>query len=315
MLSRMLHGRRTLAAVLCSVLLLVMIILPCVLLAGTLVDGIEAITQQVQAGQMHIPPPPQSLDKLPIIGPRVQAFWNQCSNNASEVVMRFGPQIQKAIPALLAASAGLGAVILQFIIAILLAGYLLATGEANGHFADKLFARIFGNLGPEFKDLVDSTVRTVTNGVLGVAVIQTLCATVGFWFVGLPGTGLWALIFLVAAILQLGAPVLIPAVLYAFAAFSTTRAVIFLVWCIFVALMDNVLKPILLGRSGKVPMIVILLGVLGGFIVMKSLIGLFVGAVVLSVGYKLFIAWLDSDFSLDATADKTNSSGVAQAAD
>jgi predicted PurR-regulated permease PerM len=160
-----------------------------------------------------------------------------------------------------------------------------------------VFRRIFGEHGDEFKDLVASTIGTVTNGVLGVALIQTIFASLGFWFAGLPGAGVWAIVFLIGAVLQVGGLVLVPAVLYGFAEFSTTRAVIFLVWCIIVGLMDNVLKPILLGRGGKVPMGVIFLGVLGGFMVMNSIIGLFVGAIVLSVGYKLFMAWLDSEVS------------------
>ena len=293
MLTRALHGRDKLAAVLCSALLLLIAILPVALLAGTLVDGIKEMTRQVQTGRLDLPAPPPSLQKLPVIGARLQDFWNLCSNNLSEVFVRFRPQIQERIPAVLSASAGIGGAIVQFIAAILLAGYLLATSETNRKFADKIFARIFGAHGPDFKELAAATIRTVTNGILGVAVIQTVFASLGFWLAGLPGAGLWGLIFLVASVLQVGVIVLIPAVLYGFAAFSTTRAVIFLVWCIIVGLMDNVLKPILLGRGGKVPMIVVLLGVLGGFITMNSIIGLFVGAIVLSVGYKLSIAWLD----------------------
>lgn len=295
MLTRALFGRAKLAAVLCSLLLLAVVILPCVLMAGTLVDGIQSITRQLQAGRFDIPPPPSSLHQLPVVGPRLQEFWVLCTTNISEAVSRLRPQIQKGIPALLSVSAAIAGVILQFLIAIGLAGVLLATSEANRRFARRVFLRIFGDQGPEFEELVASTIRTVTNGILGVAFIQTLFASLGFWLVGLPGAGLWALIFLIASVLQLGGLVLVPAVLYGFAAFSTTHAVIFLVWCIIVGLMDNVLKPILLGRGGKVPMAVIFLGVLGGFIAMNSLIGLFVGAIVLSVGYKLFMAWLDSE--------------------
>jgi predicted PurR-regulated permease PerM len=295
MLTKALHGRDTLAAVLCSALLLLMAILPAALLAGTLADGIQQITHQLQTGRLDLPPPPPSLDRLPVIGPRLKEFWLLCSTNLSEVFIRFRPEIQERIPAVLAASAGIGGAILQFIAAILLAGYLLATSKANEQFANRIFVRIFAKQGPDFKELVSATIRTVTNGILGVAVIQSVFASLGFWIVGLPGAGLWGLIFLVGAVLQVGALVLLPAVLYAFAAFSTTRAVIFLVWCVFVGLMDNVLKPILLGRGGKVPMIVVLLGVLGGFITMNSIIGLFVGAIVLSVGYKLFLAWLGGE--------------------
>jgi predicted PurR-regulated permease PerM len=292
MLSNALRGHRTFAAVLCTLLLLLIVILPCLLLAGSLTGGIGAIVQQAQAGRIDLPPAPQGLDKLPFIGPRMNSFWTLCSTDLSAVVSRFSPQIKELIPKLLSDSAKFGGVLLQFLISILLAGFFLATSEKESQFADRLFARIFAEQGPEYKELVTATVRSVTNGILGVALIQTLFASLGFWFVGLPGAGLWAGIFLIAAVLQMGVIVLVPAVLYVFATQSTTHAVLFLVWSIIVGLMDNVLKPILLGRGSKVPMIVIFLGVLGGFIAM-NLIGLFVGAVVLSVGYKLFMVWLD----------------------
>jgi predicted PurR-regulated permease PerM len=293
-LTNLFRGRDKLAAVLCTAVLLLVVIVPCLLLAGTLVEGVRTMTHQLQTGQVHVPPPPPSLGKVPVIGDRLSDFWSLFSTNLSEAVRRFLPKIQALIPALLAASAGIGGAVLQFLISILLAGFLLATSEGNARFADRVFSRIFGNQGPEYKELVTSTVRSVTNGILGVALIQTLFASLGFWFVGLPGAGLWAAIFLVASVLQIGPLVLIPAVLYAFAAFSTSRAVMFLVWCIVVGLMDNILKPLLLGRGSKVPMLVIFLGVLGGFMVMR-IIGLFVGAIVLAVGYKLFIAWLNAE--------------------
>ncbi len=292
MLTNALKGRTKWAATICTIVLLAVMIVPAVLLAGTLVDGVRTLVHQVQAGQLNIPPPPAGLETVPLVGRKLEGLWTLASTNLSEVVKRLSPEIEKRIPAVLSASAGAGGMILQFLISILLAGYLLATSEANGRFADKLFIRIFGDQGLEFKELVSATVRSVTNGILGVAVIQTFFATLGFWFGGLPGAGLWAILFLIAAVLQVGMLVLIPALLYAFAVFSTTHAVIFLVWCIFVGLMDNVLKPMLLGRGSKVPMAVIFLGVLGGFITM-NLIGLFVGAIILSVGYKLFLAWLN----------------------
>jgi predicted PurR-regulated permease PerM len=304
MLTKALRGRAKLSAALCSILLLAVLIVPSVLLGGTVADGIQTITRQLQAGRLDIPPPPSSLEKLPIVGRRLEEFWTLCSTNLSELATRFAPQIKKSIPAVVSASAGVGAAILLFVVAIILAGYFLATSEANGRFASRVFVRIFRDRGMEFKDLVLSTIRTVATGILGVAVIQTVCASLGFWIVGLPGAGLWALIFLVASVLQVGVVALLPAVLYGFAAFSTTRAVIFLVWCIIVGLMDNVLKPILLGRGAKVPMPVIFLGVLGGFMFMNTIIGLFVGAIVLSVGYKMFMVWLDSEVPAVVAADE-----------
>ncbi len=297
-----LGGRANLAAALCTILLLVVMVLPAALLAGTLADGISGIIHQVQEGKLSIPPPPPSLESVPLIGPRLNAFWTLCSTNLSEAVSRLGPQIKAAIPGLLAASAGIGGVLLQILIAIVIAGFLLANSKGSGRFAERVFVRIFWQQGAEYKELVSATVRSVTNGILGVAVIQTLFASAGFWMVGLPGVGLWAILFLVAAVLQVGVIVLIPAVLYVFAADSTTHAVIFLAWCIVVGLMDNVLKPILLGRGSKVPTLVIFIGVLGGFVLM-NIMGLFVGAIVLSVGYKLFMAWLGDEVPEPIAAD------------
>jgi predicted PurR-regulated permease PerM len=134
----------------------------------------------------------------------------------------------------------------------------------------------------------------VTFGIIGVAVIQSAFAALGFLVPGLPAFGLWAVLFLIAAVLQFGMLVLIPAVIYVFATASTTKAVIFLIWCIIVGLMDNVLKPILLGRGVAVPIVVVFLGAIGGFVAL-GIIGLFVGAIVLSVGYKLFVAWLEGN--------------------
>jgi len=155
-----------------------------------------------------------------------------------------------------------------------------------------LAIRLFGENGPEFEELAVATIRSVTSGIIGVALIQSVFAALGFLFAGLPGVGLWALIFLFAAVLQVGALVLVPAVIYMFSIASTTKAVLFLVWCLIVGLMDNVLKPLLLGRGVPVPMAVVFLGAIGGLLTMGT-IGLFVGAIVLSIGYKLLIAWLE----------------------
>lgn len=295
-LKKLLGGRETLASILCTVLLVLVIVVPCLLLAGTLAEAIRGLAQQLQAGRINLPPPPSLLEKVPVAGQPLADLWKLCSTNVSEAVRRFGPQIQKHIPALISATAALGSTLLQLLISIVFAGFLLATSKKNSLLAERIFIRIFGDQGGEYRDVVVATVRSVTNGILGVAVIQSFFASLGFWIIGLPGAGLWAVIFFLSAIVQIGALVLVPAVLYGFATFSTSRAVVFLVWCIIVGIMDNVLKPVLLGRGSKVPMGVIFLGVLGGFMMMR-IIGLFVGAIIVSVAYKLFLAWLDADTS------------------
>ena len=150
--------------------------------------------------------------------------------------------------------------------------------------------------GNEFAELATATVRSVVQGIVGVAIIQALLAGLGFVVTGVPAAGLWALLVLVSAVVQLPvAVVMLPPVLLVFSSASTTAAVAFTVWCLFISLLDNVLKPILFGRGVKVPTLVIFIGAIGGMLSM-GIIGLFLGAVVLALGYEILGAWMsDAD--------------------
>src|SRR5262249_14376710 len=152
----------------------------------------------------------------------------------SAALQTFAPQIKSIVPELLLASAGIGLTVLQWIASILVAGILLANADSASNFTGRLASRLFGKRGSEFEQLATATVRSVTTGIIGVALIQSLCAAVGFLVVGLPGAGLWAVIFLLSAILQLGGLVLIPAVIYVFTIATTTKAIVFLIWCVIV---------------------------------------------------------------------------------
>jgi predicted PurR-regulated permease PerM len=290
-LNTIVGDRHNLSAVLFTMLLLTGLVLPLSLVAGTVVEGVQLLIRHLQDGTLAIPSPPPSLGSWPVVGAPLTNIWSLASTNLGEALSQFAPQLKGLVPGLLSASASLGSTVLQFIVSILLAGFFLATGPTSAKLVRQAFDRIFGKQGPEFAELTEATIRSVTNGIVGVAIIQAVFASLGFVVVGLPGAGLWGIIFLLAAVLQVGAVVLVPAVMLAFSIASTSNATFFLVWCIIVALMDNVLKPLLLGRGGKVPIAVIFLGVIGGFMAM-GVIGLFVGAVILSLGYKLLLAWL-----------------------
>jgi predicted PurR-regulated permease PerM len=291
-LQDLLGGRRGLAAVVCTLLLLAVSLVPVMLLTSSLVEGIQILVARIREGTPIIPSPPPRINNWPIIGVRLKDAWELASKNLSALLQMFAPQIKSAIPGLLSASAGIGLAMLKWIISIMVAGVLLAKSAKGAEIARTLANRLFGEKGPEIAQLAGATIRSVATGVLGVSFIQSFLAAMGFLAVGLPGAGLWAVIFLVAAVLQVGVLVLIPAVIYIFTVASTTKAVIFLVWCAVVGILDNVLKPLLLGRGVPVPMLVVFLGAIGG-IVMMGTIGLFVGAIVLSMGYALFVAWLE----------------------
>jgi len=293
-LERWLGGRTVLAAVLFTVVLLAVVIVPAVLLGRSLVEGAQAAAAKFKAGIGIIPPPPDSIESWPIIGPPLKGLWSLASKDLSEVIRRYASQIKAALPGVLSASAGFGLTVLQLLLSIIVSGILLANAQGAYEVTRALANRLFGEKGPEFQQLVGKTIRSITFGILGVALIQSVFAALGFFVVRMPAASLWSVIFVFAAVLQAGGLVLIPAVIYIFATAGTTKAVIFLIWCILVGLLDNILKPLLLGRGVAVPMVVILLGAFGGFFAM-GIIGLFIGAVVLSVGYKLFLAWLEEE--------------------
>ena len=296
-LQKLLGGRDAFASILFTILLLGVLIVPIALLAQTLVDGIQTLAVGLHNGTLTIPSPPPTIATWPIVGKPLSDLWSLASNNIPAALRSLAPQLKEAANGLLSAAAGVGLGVLQFLVSILVAGFLLASSGQGARVSRKFAIHLFGNKGAEYEALAGATVRSVTTGILGVALIQSLLAGLGFLVVRLPGAGLWALLFLIAAVLQVGSLALIPAVIYVFATASTAKAVAFLIWCIVVALMDNVLKPLLLGRGVPVPIVVVFLGAIGGFLAI-GIIGLFVGPIVLSVGYKLFLAWLDEDIEL-----------------
>lgn len=295
-LRKLLGGRDQFAAVLFTVLLLIVLIVPIALLAQTLVGGFQALAVRVRDGTLRITPPPPNIATWPIVGKRLSDLWSLASTNFAAALQSLAPQLKGVAAGLLAASAAVGIGVLQFFVSIVVAGFLLVSSNQGANLSRRIALHFFGSKGAQFEALAEATIRSVTTGILGVALIQSLFAGLGFLAVQLPGAGLWALVFLIAAVLQVGPLTLIPVVIYVFATTGTAKAVVFLIWCIFVALMDNVLKPLLLGRGVPVPILVVFLGAIGGFMAM-GIIGLFVGAVVLSVGYKLFLAWLNEDIA------------------
>jgi predicted PurR-regulated permease PerM len=291
-LRELLGGRNRLAATLFTILTLVILIAPTVMLSDTLFSGARDITRALTEGSVDIPPPPQSVAGWPLIGKSLAEFWELASTNLEEALSEIGPHLKAAAKWLLERIAGAGISVLQFAVAIIIAGVLLAHGEGGGRTAQAIAARLAEQRGAAFLELMRATIRSVARGILGVALIQSLLAGLGFLVIGVPAAGLWALLCLLLAVVQIGIlPVLIPVLIYVFSTADTLPAVLFLLWSIFVGGLDNVLKPILLGRGVNVPMAVIFVGAIGGFL-LSGIIGLFVGSVVLVLGYQVFLVWL-----------------------
>ena len=294
-LRQLLGGRRALAGVLVVLIGLVVLVVPTIVLSGTLVNGVKDLMDAFDHGTLKVPPPPVSVAEWPVVGEPVHAFWSSAADNLESALLDIAPQIRSVASWLLGAAAGLGVGLLQFVFAIAIAGVMLTQDHAGQRATVALARRLAGERGVQFAELAEATVRSVTRGILGVALLQSILAGLGFLVVGVPAAGLWALLCLLLSVVQIGIfPVVLPALIYVFSQVDTVTFVMFLVWSLFVGLLDNILKPILLGRGVAVPMAVIFIGAIGGFIT-SGIIGLFVGSVVLVLGYKLLLAWLYED--------------------
>jgi predicted PurR-regulated permease PerM len=228
-----------------------------------------------------------------VIGQPLAKFWLLASENIQSALQQLTPALKVIGSWLLSAAAGGGMTILHFVIAIIIAGILLANSSGGNRIARAITHRLADEKGDDYADLAEATVRSVANGILGVALIQSILAGLGFMVAGVPAAGLWALLCLILSIAQIGLfPVVIPIIIYLFYTADTFTAVAFLIWSIPVGLLDSILKPILLGRGVKTPMAVIFIGAIGGLL-SSGVIGLFIGAVILALGYDLFLLWLN----------------------
>jgi predicted PurR-regulated permease PerM len=291
-LAQMMGGRERLAAGVLVLIGLVLLIVPSVMSAGSLVENARWLSEGLSDGDLEVPLPPESIATWPLIGERLHAFWTLAHTNLMRAFEQLVPHLTPLAGGFLSAIAGVGLGIVQFVISIVIAGVLLASSNRGSEVAGAVAARLVDERGPEFVALAGATIRGVAQGILGVALIQSLLVGIGLFAAGVPHASLWTALCLVIAVIQLPPLLLLlPIIFYVFATSGMTTSVLFAIWSILASGSDTFLKPILLARGLDLPMVVIFMGAIGGF-VLSGFIGLFVGAVILALGYRLFMAWL-----------------------
>jgi len=300
-LARALGGRPKLAAALLVVTALFVLIVPTVALGASLVDSTAGLSDDFKHDAIKVPPPPHGISDWPLIGERLDALWLGASQNLESALIKAAPYLKDVGAWLVSTVGNLGFGLLMFVVAIFVAGALLPNGDRAAEMARKVAFLVAGKRGPQMAEMAASSIRSVTRGVLGVAVIQALLAGLGMLVVGVPAAGLWTLMILILAVMQLPSTIiLVPVIFYVFSTNSTVVAILFAIWSMLVGLSDNVLKPLLMGHGSSVPMLILFMGSLGGFMA-GGILGLFVGAVILSLGYTVFMAWVDDDAATAAT--------------
>lgn len=290
--------RNKLTSILITLVALSVLVLPSIWLVNQLVEGIRFLAGHIQEGDLTIPPPSESVADWPLIGSWLYENWLKFSENLGDSLRGFLPQIvswgEKTLGTL--ANTGLG--ILQFAASIIIAGIFLVFFEKGSDSGRKIFKKVVGERGDEFLDISLQTIRNVAIGVLGVAVIQTTLMGVGLILANVPLAAVWIVVILVMTIAQI--PVLlfnIPLIIYLFAFVDPLPAVLWALYFLVMGMIDNIFKPLLMGKGSDVPMLVIFLGALGGFMAF-GFIGLFLGSIVLSLAHKLYSTWVASEESL-----------------
>jgi len=292
-LQKKLKGRKSLASFIIIATLLIIIIVPTSLFVSSVTSSIAEIKTGVENGTLKVATPGQNIKDWPIIGEKAYNFLYSLSTDLKAGVLEYKDQIVELSKKLLGSVLSSTVALLQVILSVIIAGILMVSTSAQ-NLATNFIKRISGDSGDEYVQLSVSTVFQVFKGILGVAVIQTLIQAVGLFGCGVPFAGVLTLLCLMLSIIQVG-PIIINlgVIAYLFSLDNTTAAALWTVFFVLSGLSDNVLKPLLLGKGAMVPMLVIFLGVIGGFM-MSGFVGLFVGPIVFSIGYKLFDSWLEN---------------------
>jgi len=289
-LSAKLYGHRALAAVAVTILSLLVMLGPATWLALSLAETVRTLLARLGDGTLTFPPPSDAIKAWPLIGEKIYESWLLASTNLRALVIEAAPHLKPLGSSLLNAAGSIGINLLKFIIAVVISGFLLIPGPSLIHSIKNVLSRVAAR-GEEFVDLAGATIRNVSRGIIGIAILQALLAGVGLLFAGVPAAGLFSFLVLVLGIIQIGPSViLLPLIVWSWFAMDTAMAVLFTLYMVPVNLLDNILRP-LVAKGLSTPMPVILLGVLGGTLV-HGMIGLFVGPIVLSIGWQLLVVWI-----------------------
>ncbi|HET9700022.1 MAG TPA: AI-2E family transporter [Burkholderiales bacterium] len=288
-------GRQGLAATLLVVVGVVLIVVPTAVLMSSLGDSVQQLVHDVQNNSLKIPPPRPGVAEWPLVGAKIHGLWSRAHEDLPALVQSMQPKIGDLAKMSLAFVAGIGGGILQFVASFIIAGIIMAFGQAGGRGSRAIFDRIAGTArGGEFTKLSTATIRAVAQGVIGVAFIQAIIVGLCLLVAGVPWAGVLTVIVLVLGIAQVPAAIVtLPAIGYIWSSgdYGNAAAIGYTVLLFVAGMADNVLKPLMLGRGVDAPMPIILLGALGGMAT-AGILGMFVGATLLALGYQIFMSWV-----------------------
>jgi predicted PurR-regulated permease PerM len=293
-LTNIFKGKKIVPSIVITLTMLLIIIVPAGGLLFATVDEFSELKDTFHDGKLTIPPPQENIKEWPIFGDKVFTAWTEASEDINVFVDKHRDQIQPVLIQLLGLLSSAGKGILMLLGSIIVSGVFLIYANSAGNFSKSLLTKLSEEHGESITTAVAITVRNVAKGILGVAFIQCILVGIGLVIAGVPFAGIWTLICLLLAIVQIGIfPVSIGVIIYIWGVGDTTTAVLLTIWMVFLGLIDNFLKPIMMGKGAPAPMLVVFMGTIGGFIA-NGFIGLFTGAIIFSVSYNLIVSWVNN---------------------
>jgi len=295
LISRLLGGRPKLAAAILTVINLAIVIGPATWLGLSAVEGAKDLAGYVATGNLAVPSPPDGVKSWPVIGPQLHELWNHASSNIRAVLRDVAPHLKPLAGIVLALASNAGVGTLKFLLSVALAGFLFPHGSQLAAAGRDFFHRVVPEHSEHFLELAGATIRAVSQGVIGIAIVQSLLAGIGFKLAGIPGAGLLAFAVMILTIVQIGAAiVMFPVIIWIWLDKDFTTALLLTLFLLLVGVLDNLLKPIVMGRGLTTPTLVILVGVIGGTLA-HGIVGLFIGPIILSLAWELTVAWIRAD--------------------
>ena len=308
-LARTMGGKQGVAATIVVISGILLIIAPTALLMNSFGSTVHDLVGAVQRNTLEIPPPREGISEWPIVGKKIYGVWSRAHDDLPGLVQSMQPKIGELARKALSIVANIGVGMLQFLASFIVAGILMAYGGAGARASRAIFERIVGrDRGETFANLSTATIRAVAQGVIGIAFIQALLVGLALLVAHVPWAGVLAAITLVLSVAQVPAlAVILPVIGYIWSSgnYSQGGAIAYTIVLLLSGLADNVLKPLMLGRGVDVPMPVILLGALGGMAT-GGILGMFVGATLLALGYQIFMSWVATNRDSNAAVPKTD---------
>jgi predicted PurR-regulated permease PerM len=312
LVSKLLGGRPRLAAVILTVINLGIVIGPATWLGLSALEGVKDFAGNLAAGNLVVPSPPDGVKEWPLIGPPLYELWNHASINIRAALREVAPHLKPLAGTMLALASNAGVGTFKFLLSVVLAGFLFPYGSQLAAAGRDFLHRVAPDHSEHFLELAGATIRAVSQGVIGIAIIQALLAGIGFKLAGVPGAGLLAFAVMILTIVQIGAAiVLLPVIIWIWMDKDFTTALLLTLFLGIVGILDNILKPLVMGRGLTTPALVIFVGVIGGTLA-HGIVGLFIGPIILSLAWELAVAWLRTGRADAALPDRLSNVDLNQ---